>query len=128
MTSRSIWYTGRFPVRMSDKLDIPVDFRYIVPPGVLGVDSCAIWVWSCYACPMMHTKTYAVPTSTPSVAGRMVIDLLREFDAYDLFTRIFVVGTNSTNPRTGEPEVLVEVRGDERTHSAMLSACEWCGF
>jgi hypothetical protein len=77
---------------------------------------------------MMHTKTYAVPTSKPSVARRMVIDLLGEFNAYDLFTRIVVSGTNSTNPRTGEPETLVEVRGDEATHSAMLSACEWCGF
>ena len=77
---------------------------------------------------MFTTQTYAVPTSKPSVARRMVTDLLTEHNAYDLMTRIDVSGTNSTNPRTGEPEVLVKIRGDERTHSTMLSLCEWCGF
>lgn len=76
---------------------------------------------------MMHTKTYAVPTSDAYTASRKVIDLLREHSAY-VSSRIFVVGTNTTNPRTGEPEVLVEIRGDEATHSAMLSSYEWCGF
>ena len=76
---------------------------------------------------MFTTQTYAVPKSVPSVASREVIDLLREHSAY-VSSRIFVVGTNTTNPRTGEPEVLVEIRGDEHAHSAMLSQYEWCGF
>lgn len=73
-------------------------------------------------------QTYAVPTRYAGTALNMVTARVSTRVAMGTHICTRVVGTGSTDPYTGKPEVLVEVTGDERAHSLMLAHFSWMGW
>lgn len=73
-------------------------------------------------------QTYAVPTRHAGTALNMVTARVAMHLPIGATFSDRVVGTGSSDPHTGKPEVLVEVTGDERAHSLMLAHFAWLGW
>jgi hypothetical protein len=74
------------------------------------------------------SRTYAVPRRYANGAERAVFCHLRDAGVIMRSSSIRTTGTGGTDPDTGKPECLVQVRGDSHVHGAMLDRFAWMGW